>query len=79
MANESKLKPLLYVADILLALHFALDPYLYVLHHWQLIKSIFLRPAHGDIHRNSSSATVSRSSSMRTSYDYAPSTQPQPV
>lgn len=83
VANDNKMMRLMFfLTDMLLILHFTLDPYLYVLHHWELIKMIVLRTGQRDIQRNSSSATVSRTSSMRTSscdYAAAPSTQPQPV
>ncbi|XP_022163083.1 prostaglandin D2 receptor [Myzus persicae] len=63
--DDSKIKPFYIAADMLLAMHFALDPYLYVLQHWTLVKSICLRPQNKK-NANGGSTSVSRSSSMRT-------------
>ncbi|XP_025199103.1 prostaglandin E2 receptor EP4 subtype-like [Melanaphis sacchari] len=65
IVDESKVKPFFIAADMLLAMHFALDPYLYVLQHWTLVKSICLRPKNKK-NANGGSMSVSRSSSMRT-------------
>lgn len=45
LLDDEPMKPVSLVADMLLAMHFALDPYLYVLQHWTLVKSICLRRA----------------------------------
>ncbi|VVC45064.1 GPCR, rhodopsin-like, 7TM,G protein-coupled receptor, rhodopsin-like [Cinara cedri] len=63
--DESKIKPVSIAADLLIAMHFALDPYLYVLQHWTLVKSICLGPETRKT-ANGGSTSVSRSSSMRT-------------
>ncbi|XP_050532385.1 rhodopsin, GQ-coupled isoform X2 [Daktulosphaira vitifoliae] len=64
LTSEEKAKPFYIAADLLIALHFALDPYLYVLQHWTLIKSICPRPKKKT--NANSSTSVSRSSSMKT-------------
>jgi hypothetical protein len=66
--DDAKIRPFYIAADMLLAMHFALDPYLYVLQHWTLVKSICMRPQNKK-NANSGSASVSRSSSMRTTYE----------
>lgn len=66
--DEDKIRPFSIAADMLLAMHFVLDPYLYVLQHWTLVKSICLRPAKKK-NANGGSTSVSRSSSMRTTYE----------
>ncbi|XP_060839313.1 prostaglandin D2 receptor-like isoform X1 [Rhopalosiphum padi] len=66
--DETKIRPFTMAADMLLAMHFTLDPYLYVLQHWTLVKSICLRPKNKK-NANGGSTSVSRSSSMRTTYE----------
>lgn len=66
--DETKIRPFTIAADMLLAMHFALDPYLYVLQHWTLVKSICLKPKNKK-NANGGSTSVSRSSSMRTTYE----------
>ncbi|KAE9523391.1 hypothetical protein AGLY_015943 [Aphis glycines] len=66
--DEIRIRPFTIAADMLLAMHFALDPYLYVLQHWTLVKSICLKSKNKK-NANGGSTSVSRSSSMRTTYE----------
>lgn len=69
--NSNKFTPFYVAGDLLIAMHFTLDPYLYVLQHWTLVKSICLRSNNRKNPRGSGggSTSVSRSSSMRTTYE----------
>lgn len=42
ISDENKIKPIFIAADLFTALHFIMDPYLYVLQHHTLVKSICL-------------------------------------
>ncbi|XP_025414807.1 melanopsin-like [Sipha flava] len=45
--DDNKMRPFNIVSDMLIVVHIILDPYLYVLQHWKLIRSAFLQP-HSD-------------------------------
>lgn len=57
------------MGDLLLTAHFVLDPCAYVLHHWTLVKSVFRQRRSTTRANGGGSASVSRSSSMRTTYE----------
>ncbi|VVC45065.1 GPCR, rhodopsin-like, 7TM,G protein-coupled receptor, rhodopsin-like [Cinara cedri] len=59
ISDENQIKPLFFVADLLSALHFVMDPYLYVLQHCTLVKSICLNR---EARKSSSVATVTMGS-----------------
>ncbi|XP_026812296.1 prostaglandin E2 receptor EP4 subtype-like [Rhopalosiphum maidis] len=64
--DDLKIRPFIITTDMLLVIHFALNPYLYVLQNWKLLKTIFyLRPKIRK-NANGSIVSVSLSSSMKT-------------
>lgn len=66
IADKSAIKQIKMAAGVLLAIHFVLNPYLNVLHHWKLVKSTCSRPK--NINASGGSASGSRSVSLRMSY-----------
>ncbi|XP_003248297.1 prostaglandin D2 receptor-like [Acyrthosiphon pisum] len=66
IADKSAIKQIKMAVGVLLAIHFVLNPYLNVLHHWKLVKSTCSRPK--NINASGGSANGSRSVSLRTTY-----------
>ncbi|XP_025199536.1 prostaglandin E2 receptor EP4 subtype-like [Melanaphis sacchari] len=57
--DESEIRPFIITTEMLLVIHLALNPYLYVLQHWTLVKTIFLSSKiNNNVNSSSTSGTL---------------------